>query len=321
MRKIALLYNPLSGAGTERRKAVIEAVAAVFRNAGWEVSSEPTLGPAEAGQQARRAADQGCDTVFAAGGDGTINAILQGLVGTPAVLGVIPLGTGNTLAHDLALPRNPVKAARAALSCSARRFPAGRIEYTDLSGKRASRYFTVAAGIGVDAHLFYRLNVAHKTRLGMAAYYAKATHLWLTDPLHYFAVEFERAPDGIREQAAVSEMLAVRIRNFGGVLREFARGASLDREYLRLVLFQTNSRLRYLGFIFRGLVGARWHINGIELADAVVARCTAKDPASAHRVFVEADGELIGMVPATITMVPDAFSMLVLPAWNQKKSG
>lgn len=272
---------------------------------------EPTRSPAEAGEQARGFAAQGCDTILVAGGDGTINDVLQGVVGTPTALGILPLGTGNTLAHDLSLPLNPVKAARVALTCTTRRFPVGQVEYVAFTGNRESRYFTVAVGIGVDAHLFYRLNVAHKTRLGMAAYYAKATHLWLTDPLDYFAVEFDRAPDGRPEQAAVSELLSVRIRNFGGVLREFAPGASLDQKYLRLVLFKTNSRFRYLGFILRGLVGGRWHINGIELADAIHARCSAQPGGKARRIFVEADGELVGTVPAEISIVPDAVTMLV----------
>ncbi len=278
---------------------------------------EPTVGPAEAGEQARSFAAQGCDTIFAAGGDGTINDVLQGVVGTGTVLGVLPLGTGNTLAHDLALPLSAVDAARAALTCVPRQLPVGRVKYVDFDGAPTSRYFTVAVGVGVDAHLFYRLNVAHKTRLGMAAYYAKATHMWLTDPLDYFVGEFERAPDGLPEKAAVSEMLAVRIRNFGGVLREFAPGASLDHKHLRLVLFKTNSRLRYLGFIFRGLTGGRWHVDGIELADAITARCSS-NPATGGRVFVEADGELIGTVPVEILMARETFTLLTLPNWSPK---
>ncbi len=317
MRKAGILYNPLSGGQQARRRAIVDSAAGVLRAGHIETLVEPTLGPAEAGEQARHLAAQGCDTIFTAGGDGTINDMLQGIVGTETVMGILPLGTGNTLAHDLALPLNAVKAARAALSCVPRRFSVGRVEYVDFRGQKTSRYFTVAVGVGVDAHLFYRLNVAHKTRLGMAAYYAKATHMWLTDPLDFFVAEFERAPNGKPEQVAVSEMLAVRIRNFGGVLREFAPGASLDHRYLRLALFKTNSRWRYLGFIARGLMGGRWHINGIELADAVTARCSS-NPASGGRVFVETDGELVGTVPVEISIAPETFCMLTLPNWSAK---
>ena len=123
------------------------------------------------------------------------------------------------------------------------------MEYQDFDGNRGSRFFTVAAGIGVDAHLFYKLNPLVKGHWGMAAYYAKATRLWLTHPMEKFAVELGQAVE-----TEVSQLLAVRIRNFGGVLRQLAPGASLDRDDLRLVLFRTRSRLAYLQYIVRGLV-------------------------------------------------------------------
>src|SRR6266704_2178490 len=116
MRKAALLYNPLSGRRRERRVKDVEAALAVLQEAGVEANAEPTLGPAAAGDQARQAITQGCDTIFACGGDGTINDVLQGLVGTDVALGVIPLGTADALAHDLRLPSLAAAAARAALA-------------------------------------------------------------------------------------------------------------------------------------------------------------------------------------------------------------
>ena len=79
-------------------------------------------------------------------------------------------------------------AARALLTAKPQRIALGRVEYTDLEGNRGCRFFTVAAGIGADAHLFYKLNPLVKGHLGMAAYYAKATRLWLTHPMEKFAV-------------------------------------------------------------------------------------------------------------------------------------
>src|SRR6266568_1286001 len=112
MRKAALLYNPLSGRRRERRVKDVEAALAVLQEAGVEANAEPTLGPATAGDQAREAIAQGCDTILACGGDGTVNDVLQGMVGTDAALGVIPLGTANALAHDLRLPFSPAARCR-----------------------------------------------------------------------------------------------------------------------------------------------------------------------------------------------------------------
>ena len=78
-------------------------------------------------------------------------------MGTNVALGIIPLGTANSLAHDLRLPLSPLDAAHAALKAKPRRIAVGRIAYQDFAGNRASRYFTVTVGIGVDAHLFYKL--------------------------------------------------------------------------------------------------------------------------------------------------------------------
>jgi YegS/Rv2252/BmrU family lipid kinase len=305
MRKAILLYNPLSGRRSARRLALVERALAVLRQAGIEAGIEPTRGKSDATEQAHHAIAASCDTVFACGGDGTVHDVLQGLVGSSVALGIIPMGTANALAHDLGLPLSAVAAARVSLTAKPRRIAVGRVEYLDFEGNSGSRFFTVAAGIGVDAHLFYKLNPLVKGHWGMAAYYAKATRLWLTHPMEKFAVELERA--GRREE--VSQLLAVRIRNFGGVLRQLAPGASLERDDLRLVLFRTRSRLAYLRYIVRGLVGAEWQIGGIELVHG--AKLESQALGKAERVFVEADGELLGTLPAEISIVPDAVTLLV----------
>jgi diacylglycerol kinase (ATP) len=309
MRKAILLYNPHSGRGRHRLSDV-EAALAVLRSAGVEASAAPTRAPSDATGQTRQAIADGCDTVFACGGDGTVHEVLQGLVGSQAALAIIPLGTANSLAHDLRLPLSPADAAQAALAAKPRRIAVGRVEYLDFTGKQAARYFTVTVGIGVDAHLFYKLNPAAKQRFGMAAYCAKATRLWLTHKMEDFAVEIADA--GQSRHVEVSQLLAVRIRDFGGILRQLAPGASLDRDDLRLVLFQTHSRLAYLRYILRGLFGTNWRVPGIELVYSAGAAC--RDVGSAtgkkSRIFVEADGELLGTLPADVSMVRDAVTLL-----------
>ena len=87
-----------------------------------------------------------------------------------------------------------------------RRIAVGQASYLNLDGHPASRYFTVTAGIGVDAHLFYRLNAGMKKRLGMLSYYGKATQLWLTDPLLRFVVQYQHAGGEEQREALVSEL-------------------------------------------------------------------------------------------------------------------
>jgi diacylglycerol kinase (ATP) len=318
MRKAILLYNPLSGRRRGRRLADVETALSILRSAGIEASAAPTRAASDATDQTRQAIAAGCDTVFACGGDGTIHDVLQGLVGTNVALAIIPLGTANSLAHDLRMPLSSADAARAALKAKSRRIAVGRIEYQDFAGKRTSRYFTVTVGIGVDAHLFYKLDALAKRRFGMAAYCAKATGLWLTHKMENFAVEIteEIAEKRQSRQAEVSQLLAVRIGNFGGVLRELAPGASLERDDLRLVLFHTHSRIAYLRYVLRGLFGTNWKVPGIQLVHGTSAVCrdaaSPTDSGTRPRIFVEADGELLGTLPAEISVVRDAL-MLLLP--------
>jgi YegS/Rv2252/BmrU family lipid kinase len=311
MRKAMLLYNPLSD--SKSRLADVEAAMSVLQKAGIEASGAPTRAASDATDQTRQAIADGCDTIFACGGDGTIHDVLQGLVGSNAALAIIPLGTANSLAHDLKLPRSPTKAAQAALTAKACRIAVGRIEYQDFADHRASRYFAVLAGIGVDAHVFYQLNPLAKQRVGMAAYAAKAIQLWLTHKMETFEVEIKEES----REAKVSQLLAVRIRNFGGVLRQLAPSASIDRDDFRLVLFHTHSRVAYLRYVLRGLFGTNWKVPGIELVYSTGAICRdAKSSSSTKsRIFVEADGELLGTLPAQMSVVQDALTLLV-PSLN-----
>ena len=311
VRTALILYNPSSGRRKHRRQADVRAIQAVFEDGGIDVKVAPTKSAELAAEQARQAVTSGCDTIVACGGDGTIHDILQGLVGTTTALGVIPLGTANALAHDLGVPMHPVKAAKALLSAEPRRYAVGQVRFQDRSGKTSSRYFTVAVGIGADAHLFYKLDQTLKTNWGMAAYYAKATHVWFTHPLESFEAEF-RMENGQLRRTNVSEVLAVRISQFGGVLRNFAPGASLSRNDMRLVLFKTRNRLRYLQYIVRAALGRGWTVPGIELCNAEVASCRIAQSADPQqRIYVEADGELVGTVPAELSVVPDSLTFLV----------
>jgi len=313
MRKAALVYNPASG-GSKQRQSDLEAALAVLRQAGVEADLVPTQSPEHALEETRRSIDSGCDTIFACGGDGTIHNLIQVLANSPAALAVLPLGTANALAHDLALPLKVVAAAKASLGFSPRRVALGRVKYSDLQGNPGTRYFVVAAGVGVDAHLFYKLHTGTKQRMGMAAYYAKAWHLWFSYPMTRFVAELPPADRGEPYRAEVTELMAVRIRNFGGVLQELAPGASLDRDDLRVVSCRTASRLAYLAYVTRGLLRLRTKISGIDLVYSNSVSCTYREPSKQsseqRKIYVEADGELLGTLPAQITVVPNALTLL-----------
>lgn len=315
MRKVALLYNPDSGGTGRRRLRELESALAVLRDAGVEAEMVPTESRLHAEEQTREAIEAGCDTVFACGGDGTINNIAQTLINTPIALAILPMGTANILAHDLSLPLEVSAAAKAALRGQPRRIAVGHISYVNLNGRNDSRYFVAVAGMGVDAHLFYKLHSGTKQRMGMAAYYTKAWQLCFTYPMTRFLVDYVEEGSAQTIQTEVTELMAVRIRNFGGVLQELAPGASLERNDVRLVFSRTASRMAYVAYVARGLFRRKWKIPGIDLAWSTKAICAYRSPVPPQseierKIYVEADGELLGTLPAEITVVPEALTLI-----------
>jgi diacylglycerol kinase family enzyme len=315
MRRVALIYNPASGQYSARRMAIIDDALSVLRIAGVEAEALETSAPGSAGALALEAIGQGCDTILACGGDGTVHEILQCLVGTPVALGVVPLGTANALAADLGLGlglgSSPVKAMRMLLAATVL-VPVGQIHYRDGEGAKCSRYFTVAAGVGADALFMSRLDARLKRRFGYLLYMVEALRIWATHSFPLFEAGFVVRGSRIPRVEEVSQLLAVRIRNFGGMLHNFVPGATLRKDKLRVVAFKTRSRWHYMRFLFAVMSRRQTFSREIEFLDAVSVECRARKGSSA-RVFVEADGEMLGALPVRIEIVPHALTLLIPP--------
>ena len=319
MRRVALIYNPASGQRPERRSALIADVLAVLRGAGIEVRVIETESPESAGVQAQEAVREGCDTVLACGGDGTAHEVLQSLVGGEAALGVIPMGTANALATDLGLPSSPVKAAKMLLSATPARVSVGRVFYQDRADKPRSRYFVVAAGVGVDGVFFSRLDSRLKQRLGYLLYLLEALRLAVTHKFPIFRASFFQAGNDTPRSVEASQILAVRISNFGGLVHNLAPGAALGNDNLHVIAFKTRSRLRYLRFMVAVWFQRHTYSDTIELVDCASVECD--DLAGAkERSFVEADGELLGTLPVRIEVVPQSLTLLIPTKTKQRKS-
>ena len=307
MQKVALFYNPASGRRSERRVHVVEGAASVFRASGKEVLVEVTHGPGTAAAQVRDALAKGCDTVVIAGGDGTINDALQGLAGSDAALGVIPMGTGNVLAHDLWLASRASEAAKQLLEFQSRRIALGRVEFSD-SGSRASRWFIAVAGVGGSARLMYDVHAGLKGRHGMAAYYFQMARLAFLHRFESFDVEY-RNEAGTMQRCVAAEADAVRITNFGGLMRRWAWGAELQRNDAQLILFSTSSRARFLHYTLERILGSKRRTPGVEMIFTKEIVCTAQTPG--QRIYAEADGEYIGGPPVKIGIVPNMLNLLM----------
>lgn len=270
---------------------------AVLEASGCRVAVTPTAAPVTAGQLARASIDAGADLIVALGGDGTINEIAAGMIGSQVPLGVIPAGTANVLARELGLGSNLLKAARRLPECVPRRISAGLLR-TD--GGARSRHFLLMAGIGFDAHIVYHLNLPLKSRLGQTAYWVGALR------------ELGRRQDEFEVQVGqqpfrCSFALASRTRNYAGYL-EIARHASLLRDDFGVVLFEGRSTFRYYAkYLPAVLTGAAPSTRGVYFLRA--RKITIAAPPGSP-VYVQVDGEYAGRLPASIEIVPDALTLL-----------
>jgi len=312
MRRVALIYNPISGRYSTRRAAALQQAVAMLREAGVAVEAFEAGTPGAGMAHAREAVRQGCGAVIACGGDGTVHEILQGLVGTETALGVIPLGTANALASNLGLVAAPEKVVQKLLQAVPVRIPVGRIRFSSPDGGSHSRFFLVAAGIGPDALLMSRLDSRLKQRFGYALYLVEAFRIWATHRFPLF--EAELAPNGHPGQRVftASQLLAVRVRSFGGALRQLAPGATLHSGSLHLIAFQTRSRLDYFNFLLGVLAGRHTFTKKVDLIETGHVECRAYN-GSRETLFVEADGEVLGSLPVCIDVVPEAVNLLIPP--------
>jgi YegS/Rv2252/BmrU family lipid kinase len=310
LRRVALIYNPASGQHSGKRAAQIAEVLGVLHRAGVEATMIATESSQSTGAQVLEAVRQGCDTVIACGGDGTAHESLQSLVGGETALGVVPMGTANALAADLGLPASPVKAIRMLLAAKPLRVSVGRVYFIGGEGVENSRYFIVAAGVGADALFLSRLDARLKRRLGYALYIVEAFRVWATHSFPLFEVSFMDRGSSKPRVEEVSQLLAVGIRNFGGVVNHLVPGATLRNHNLRLVAFKTRSRYRYLRFMLAVLFARHTFSGEVEVFDAATVECRLR-PGSKARLFVEADGELLGTLPARIEIVPEALTLLI----------
>lgn len=168
-----LIYNPV--AGYWDWSAVVARVARFWSARGWDVQVEATDYAGHATELARAAAADGHGLVLAAGGDGTLNEVANGLVHTPTILAPLPVGTANSLARELGLARpNPLQPDL--LLEVSESLTRGRIQRMDMGRCDTGRYWMLWASAGIDGFMVRQIEPRPLwfKRLGPAGYAAKA---------------------------------------------------------------------------------------------------------------------------------------------------
>ncbi len=264
----------------------------------------PTSGPSTAAGIAAQAIERGADLILVAGGDGTINETVNGMLHSKIPLGILPGGTANVLATELGISRGLERAAGEFREWVPERVSLGLFRSGTAT---APRYFLLMAGVGLDAHIVYNLNPSLKAVAGKVAYWVGGfSQLGRRFP------EFDVMVEG--RTARVSFALISRVRNYGGDLTIAPTISLLDPEF-ELVLFEGANSFRYLKYIFGVVTRRLERMRGITIVRTreVALRCPEDS-----RVYIQLDGEYAGRLPADIAMVPDALTLLVPPAFRDR---
>lgn len=277
---------------------------------------QDTLSAYSAGEQAREAVASGFDTIFVCGGDGTFSQVLQGVAGSGAALGIIPFGTGNVLAQNLKLPRDPVSAFETQRNAETVTIPLGEV-ICKAAGHASERrwYFTIAAGVGPHAALMdLAPNGSGKRMWGRAAYYSGGVRLLLRHPIQPFDLELTKT-SGERSRIRACELLAVRVP----ALNRWRPGGDLRSPLLRVAVVHHTTRIGLAHAMFHALVtrkladgsAASSGLPYPQYEDAMQVTCK---PAAGYSyevpLLVEADGEVIGVERATFKMAQKTLRLL-----------
>jgi diacylglycerol kinase family enzyme len=165
-----LVYNPCAGKFGNGGSELIGRAVDILTRQGHNVTVTPTTGPGTAGSIAREAIGRGADLVLAAGGDGTVNEVVEGMVHSSVPLAVLPGGTANVLATEMKLGSRLERVAARLPDCRPRRVSVGQL--TCAGG--VTRYFLLMAGVGLDAQIVGRVDPRLKARTGKFAYWVAA---------------------------------------------------------------------------------------------------------------------------------------------------
>lgn len=288
-RRIAVIFNPAAGRRHGGRfQATVEKLDGL-------VTLYRTKQSGDATEMAMHLVGEGVDALVAAGGDGTLNEVVNGMAGSETPLGIIPLGTANVMAHALGFGTKPGKVAAAVNRGRMRRIHLGRIVSADQPG---GRLFVLMAGAGFDAQVVAEVDLALKRHTGAFAYVAQT----LAGAFGYAFPEISLSADGAGCRAVTAVVCNGPL--YGGPFVAAPR-ADLDKPGFELRLLERPGLwnvLRYGAALAAGRLDA--------LPDAPCRRATRIELQGPEGAPLQADGDILAHLPATLSVADETVNVL-----------
>jgi diacylglycerol kinase (ATP) len=303
LRNALLIHNPNAGDGGRGRSRELDQARRIFATGGIEADLAETTRPGHATEIAQRAAEEGRGLVIACGGDGTLNEIVNGLAahqnGHRVPLALLPGGTANILAKELALPWDIPSAAERLVHGTVKEIALGLA--TPLEQPEKKKYFLSVAGSGPDGMIVYSIDLDLKARVGILAYWWQgAREAFRYKFPHFRVVTGDKRID-------VSLVIVGRTKNYGGPFK-ITTGADLFEDQFELMALTTQSGFRYLSYLPSLWLGDLRESEGVHFWKAESLVC---EPLDKNPIYAQVDGEPLARLPVEFRIIPRALKLLV----------
>jgi diacylglycerol kinase (ATP) len=280
-----VILNPAAhGERARRRHARVKELAS-----GSIVYATSRRGEAET--LARRAATEGYRKIVAAGGDGTVNEVVNGIAGSKAVLGLLPIGTMNVFATELGLPTHDLN-----LCWNIVQSENTRLVDLPVANRK---FFVQLAGVGLDAQVVKETSTKLRRNVGPVSYLVAAAQIASRQPPRLFIAS---------ENASINEGSFVLIGNgrlYGGPF-PFFKQAVIDDGLFDVVVFKRLGYLEIIKYLQDVIFSSEIRTPEVEYFQTRRLRVESDEP-----VPVEVDGELVGNCPVEFTLHERSLCVLV----------
>ena len=284
MNNTVVILNPAAnGERANRWRAQVETLAR-------DSTICATSHPGEAEGMARRAAREGFEKIVAAGGDGTINEVVNGLAGSGATLGLLPMGTVNVFAMELGLPSHDLEFCWQIIEGRNTRL----VDLPNANGK----YFVQLAGVGLDAQVVKETSATLKRNFGPLSYLISAAQIAARQPPR---LVIESEDSSVREGSFV---LIGNGRRYGGPF-PFFKNAVMDDGLLDVVAFKQLGYLEIIKYLQDVFFSSEINLPEVEYFQTRHLRISSDE-----EVPVELDGELMGNCPVEFRVQPRTLRVL-----------
>jgi len=298
-----VIVNPVASGGKVGK--TWPQIQQILAQGGLSFAAELTQYPGHATEIARQALDAGYRYIICIGGDGTVNEVVNGLVveghiPSDVVLSIIPGGTGSDFTRALGFARDPAQVCRVALGQNTRLVDMGEIHCLR-EGKPITRYFVNVAGLGFDSEVCARVNRMSK-RIGGTIPYLTSLVITL---FSYTSKDVLITYDGEQREGRFNSVIICNGQYFGGGMWIGPKAAA-DDGIFDVVILKDMNKLEFLINVPRVYKGTHLTHPKVESFQAREVRVEAK-----QRMFIQAEGELVGEAPATFRILPGALTLRV----------